>query len=70
MVEWCPKCGAMLAPGTQKCPRCGKKLRKKGGDEYTAADIFWLTFTTLGFILIPVVIIVIVSILCILFSSR
>ena len=69
MVEWCPKCNAMLTPGTQKCPRCGKRLRKKNGEEYTAADIFWLSFTTLGLVMIPIVIIIIGAILCIVLSS-
>ena len=69
MVEWCPKCNAMLTPGTLKCPRCGKRLRKKNGEEYTAADIFWLSFTTLGFVLIPIVIIIIGAIFCIVLSS-
>jgi uncharacterized membrane protein YvbJ len=68
MVDWCPKCGAMLTPGTQKCPRCGKRLRKKDGSEYTAQDIFWLSATTLGFVLIPVGIIIVVALLCILLS--
>jgi uncharacterized membrane protein YvbJ len=68
MVDWCSKCGAMLTPGTQKCPRCGKRLRKKDGSEYTAQDIFWLSATTLGFVLIPVGIIIVVALLCILLS--
>jgi hypothetical protein len=59
----------MLTPGTQKCPRCGKRLRKKDGSEYTAQDIFWLSATTLGFVLIPVGIIIVVALLCILLSS-
>jgi hypothetical protein len=58
----------MLTPGTQKCPRCGKRLRKKDGSEYTAQDIFWLSATTLGFVLIPVGIIIVVALLCILLS--
>ena len=68
MVDWCPKCGAMLTPGTQQCPRCGKRLRKKDGSDYTAQDIFWLSATTLGFLLIPVAIVIIVAVLCLLFS--
>jgi uncharacterized OB-fold protein len=64
-VDWCPKCGAMLTPGTRKCPRCGKRLRKKDESEYTAKDIFWLSATTLVYVLIPIAIIIIVSLLCI-----
>ena len=68
MVNWCPKCGAMLSPDAQRCPRCGKRLRKQNGSDYTARDIFWLSATTLGFILIPLGIVVIVAVLCILLS--
>ena len=69
MVEWCPKCGAMLSPGTDKCPRCGKRLRKQGSEGYTGKDIFWLSLTTLGYVLIPLVIIVVVALLCLWLSN-
>ena len=66
MVEWCPKCHAQLPPGLDKCPRCGKRLRKKNPDEYTARDIFWLSATTLGFILVPLLVMVVAALICIL----
>ncbi|HSQ18317.1 MAG TPA: hypothetical protein VLM83_11495, partial [Anaerolineales bacterium] len=59
----------MLPPGTLKCPRCGKRLRKKDSSEYSAQDIFLLSATTLGFVLIPIVIIIIIAVLCILLST-
>jgi hypothetical protein len=43
-------------------------MRKKDGSEYTARDIFWLSATTLGFVLIPVVIAIAVALLCLIFS--
>lgn len=68
MVEWCPKCHAMLAPGTEKCPSCGKRLRKKAGvDEYTGKDIAALSLYVLGIALIPIAVIVTISVLCLIF---
>ncbi len=58
MVEYCPKCGAQLPPGLQKCPNCGHKLRAKTPDEYTARDMIWLTCSTLGIVLVPLLIVV------------
>jgi len=58
MVEVCPKCGAQLPPGIQKCPSCGHRLRGKRPDEYTFRDIMALTFTILGIVLVPVLIVV------------
>ena len=58
MVEYCPKCSAQMPPGLEKCPRCGKRLRQKNKDEYTFRDILWLTFTTLGIVLLPVLVLI------------
>jgi ribosomal protein L40E len=58
MVEYCPKCNAQLPPGLEKCPNCGYRLRSKRPDEYTLKDILWLSFTILGIILIPLLIII------------
>ena len=65
MVEYCPRCNAQLPPGLEKCPRCGKRLRSKNGEEYTARDIFWLSISTLGIVLIPMLIIIGIAALCI-----
>jgi ribosomal protein L40E len=56
MVEYCPKCHAQLPAGLEKCPNCGYRLRRKSRDEYTLRDIAWLTCTTLGIVLVPVLI--------------
>lgn len=68
MADWCPKCGAMLAQGTKKCPRCGQRLRRKDDSEFSVRDIFWLIATTLGYVLIPLMVIIVVAALCILLS--
>jgi ribosomal protein L40E len=58
MVEYCPKCNAQLPPGLEKCPNCGHRLRSKRPDEYTFKDILWISCTTLGIIIIPLLIII------------
>jgi len=68
MADWCPKCGAMLTPGTKKCPRCGQRLSFKDSSELSFRDIFWLIATTLGYVLIPLVVVIVVAVLCILLS--
>jgi len=56
MVEFCPKCNAQLPPGLEKCPNCGHFLRSKDKDEYSLRDIFSLSFSTLGIVLLTVLI--------------
>ncbi len=58
MVEYCPKCNAQLPPGLEKCPNCGHRLRGKSKDEYTFRDIAWLACTTVGIVLVPVLILI------------
>jgi len=58
MVEFCPKCNAQLPPGLEKCPNCGHRLRSKRKDEYTLRDIFLLSISTLGILLLPVLIVI------------
>jgi hypothetical protein len=65
MVEYCPKCNAQLPPGLEKCPRCGKRLHSNSGDQYSGRDIFWLSATTLGIVLIPLIIIIGIGLLCV-----
>jgi len=66
MVEYCPKCNAQLPPGLQKCPICGHKLRGKLNDEFTLKDIFSLTASILGIVLVPLLIIIGIVLLIIL----
>ncbi len=58
MVEYCPKCNAQLPPGLEKCPNCGHRLRSNGKDEYTMRDVIWLSISTLGIVLLPVLIVI------------
>jgi hypothetical protein len=66
MVEYCPKCNAQLPPGLQKCPICGHKLPGKSSDEFTLKDIFSLTASVLGIVLVPLLIIIGIVLLIIL----
>jgi uncharacterized membrane protein YvbJ len=58
MVEYCPKCNAQLPPGLQKCPICGHKFPGNSDDEFTTKDIFSLSSTILGIVLVPLLIII------------
>ena len=58
LVEYCPKCNAQLLPGLEKCPICGHRLETKSKDEYSFKDIVGLTLTILGFVLVPLLIII------------
>jgi len=66
MVQYCPKCNAQLPPGLQKCPICGHKLRGNSTDEFTLKDIFSLTASILGIVLVPLLIIIGIVLLIIL----
>lgn len=58
----------MLAPGTEKCPRCGKRIRRKAGsDAYTGRDIAWISLYIIGIAMIPIGVIALIAILCLLF---
>jgi hypothetical protein len=65
MTQWCPKCNAMLPPNLKKCPRCGKKLPKENSGT-TMEDIANITLAVFALIIIPLVIILLVSIICVL----
>jgi uncharacterized membrane protein YvbJ len=58
LVEYCPKCNAQLPPGLEKCPICGHHLGNKSKDEYSFKDIVSLSLTILGFVLVPILIII------------
>jgi len=66
MVQYCSKCNAQLPPGLQKCPICGQKLRGNSTDEFTLKDIFSLTASILGIVLVPLLIIIGIILLIIL----
>ena len=65
-VEWCPKCHAMLSPGTEKCPGCGARLKKQGMTDgwFDKRDIFWMSLYMIGLVAIPIVLFVVIALLC------
>jgi predicted amidophosphoribosyltransferase len=66
MPEWCPQCNAMLPPGTAECPRCGAQLAGGGdGEAIRDKDVFWLSAYTIGIVLIPLVIGLLLGLICI-----
>lgn len=66
MPVWCTRCGAMLADGTEKCPKCGKKLDSTSANDadLSTKEIWNLTFYTLRFLLLPMIIILVIGLLC------
>ena len=67
MPVWCPKCNAMLAEGLDKCPRCGAQLappEKEG--EIGRKDVAWISAYTIGILLIPLVIGLLLGLACVL----
>jgi uncharacterized paraquat-inducible protein A len=66
MHDWCPECNAMLSPGTEKCPRCGKKIIAANDKSLGTEDIANITLTVLAFAAIPLIIIILISIICVL----
>jgi hypothetical protein len=57
----------MLSEGPEECPKCGTRLGNPQDDgQISHADIFWMSAYSIGIVLIPVVVILIISVLCIL----
>lgn len=68
MPVWCPECNAQLPEGLEKCPRCEAQLgtiQPEGGPGFNRSDIFWYSAYTIGIVLIPIVIGVIIGLICI-----
>ena len=67
MPVWCPNCHAMLPEGLAECPKCGTRLGSPDEEgEIGRKDIFWMSAYTIGIVLIPIVVILIVGLICIL----
>jgi len=65
MPEFCPKCGNMVADGTERCGACGARIQPRVLDPktgFTWGDLFNYSFVGILFglaaLLIPVLIIV------------
>ncbi len=73
MPDWCPKCNAMLAEGTQLCPRCGTSLGSHGIDEDAGLNrktVIWYSLYTIGIVLGPIIIISCIGLLCVFLFFR
>ena len=57
----------MLPPGAKECPRCGAKLAGEGEQGAGNNEVFWLSAYTLGILLIPLVIGLLIGLICIVF---
>lgn len=65
MPIWCPKCNAMLAEGTEQCPRCGTNLSNNETEEgVSRSDIAWFSAYTIGILVIMIIIGVGFGLLC------
>ena len=78
MPVWCPKCNAMLNEGLEKCPICGSRLPAAGKAPASqaasdrpidAADGVQITLFLLGFLLIPVIILIALGLICAVVSN-
>ncbi|MEW6717295.1 MAG: hypothetical protein AB1345_07320 [Chloroflexota bacterium] len=66
MPEWCPNCNAMLPEGLETCPRCKSKLGKSKQAGFSISDYFHYSLYAIGIALVPVIIVLIISMVCIL----
>jgi predicted amidophosphoribosyltransferase len=65
MPIWCPQCNAMLAEGTERCPRCGTHLKNSEAEEvFSRSDIAWFSAYTIGILVIMIIIGVGLGLLC------
>ena len=66
MPVWCPQCHAMLPEGSEKCPRCGANLgTSEQQDEFNRSDIALFSAYTIGILVIPLVIGLVLGLICI-----
>ena len=66
MPVWCPQCHAMLPEGSAECPRCGANLEtSEEQGEFSRSDIAWFSAYTIGILLIPLIIGLVIGLICI-----
>jgi hypothetical protein len=67
MPVWCPECNAMLADGTEECPRCGTRIHEHETEEgFSGSDVAWFSAYTIAILLIPIIVGVGIALLCLL----
>jgi uncharacterized membrane protein YvbJ len=68
MPEFCPKCGNMVADGTERCPACGSRIQPRVMDErtgFTWADFFNYSWVAIVFALAALLIPILLGVLCV-----
>lgn len=68
MPEFCPKCGNMVADGTERCPACGARVKPRVMDErtgFTWADFFNYSWVAIAFALVALLIPILLGVLCV-----
>ena len=67
MPEFCPKCGTMVADGTERCPACGARIHPRVMDErtgFTWVDFFHYSLVPILFVLGIVAVPVVLGLVC------
>ena len=67
MPEFCPKCGTMVADGTERCPACGSRIQPRVMDKktgFTWADFLNYSLVTFLFALVALLIPLLIGFLC------
>ena len=71
MPVWCPECNAMLAEGTEECPRCGAQINDPESEEvFSKSDIAWFSAYTIAIVLIPIIVGIGIALLCLFLFFR
>jgi hypothetical protein len=71
MPVWCPECNAMLAEGTEQCPRCGAKINESSTEEgFSRSDVAWFSAYTIAIVLIPIIVGIGIALLCLFLFFR
>ena len=70
MPVWCPDCKAMLPDGTKECPVCGSQIGGASEDkpEFERSEYVSVTLYLVGIALIPILLIIVISVLCVVFA--
>ena len=71
MPVWCPECHAMLAEGTEQCPRCGAHIEdSQSAGGFSKSDVAWFSAYTIAIVLIPIIVGIGIAFLCLFLFFR